>query len=150
MPLVAKHVLGAKTVATVPVEWLLKNVTDTVEFDLSKYNRFGAAGWQAVIDSKHWDFEYDNGNGDFLSDVLERGIQRPVCIIVDYDGTYSHRDVDEVPVPGQPHFTLGNGHHRVAAAVLLALDTIPCYFAFDRDYMHSPITDGGYGEPSCQ
>ena len=140
-----------KKIANVSVEWLLKNVTDTVEYDLQKYDRYGASGWERVIDGKQWDFEYDNGTGEFLSDVLERGIQRPVCIIVDYDGVYSHRDVDEVPVPGQPHFTLGNGHHRVAVAILLALDTIPCLFAFDRDYMHSAITSGpDYGEPSCQ
>jgi len=63
----------------------------------------------------------------FLLDAIEKdGFTVPICV--------NYRGIDENSI------MLGNGGHRLSAAILLCLDTIPVYFTTGRGFMHTRIT----------
>lgn len=100
------------TVQDVSVEWILQNVTESVDM------RDGL-DWAGIINMKM----ADHRTPGILESILEQGIREPVSIQT--DGTY---------------FMFGNGHHRFSLAVALCLDTIPVIFTDDWDAVYD-ITD---------
>jgi hypothetical protein len=110
----------------VSVEWILKNVTYSVDgFNLcgmcesdEPYCCGCPTGetvidWAEMIEEKFWDTDLE-----LMASLLE-GIKRPICLV------HSERG-----------WTQGNGHHRLATAILAAMDSIPVVFSFDAsEYM---------------
>jgi hypothetical protein len=98
----------------VPVEWLMKNITESVDrVDLKGdiRNLFRAKAT-------------DPSFGSLLDSIIDDGFTTPICV-----QAYNDRYIQ------------GNGHHRLAAAILLCLEAIPVYFTDSSDYMCSHITD---------
>lgn len=82
-----------------------------------------------LVEPDHWFslFRDKTRHGTFwqLCDVLPTiGFTTPICVKVSTDGEWH----------------LGNGHHRTAAAILLALDSVRVYFTPDEDSNHWEIT----------
>jgi hypothetical protein len=102
------------TVEFVSVEWIMKNVGKSVDADISTPNNF----FDMML-YKSWDACF----APLVHDIMDNGIMNPVCIVNRSDG-----------------FIFGNGHHRLVAAILLCMDTIPVYWS-DEDYMCSEYTD---------
>jgi hypothetical protein len=115
----------------VSVEWILKNVTYSVdgynrcsEHDIYGYQCLSTCvseiDWQKMIDYKFWDTDLE-----MMYSILSDGIRKPICL--------RHS--------GDNRWTQGNGHHRLATAILAGLDSIPVVFSFDSEYMMDWITD---------
>lgn len=100
----------------VPVEWLMKNLTDSVDSIDLVDNLFD------LFHEKVTDYSF----GSLVESILDNGFTTPICVQALYG-----------------RFVQGNGHHRFAAAILMCLDEIPVYFTDSSDYMCSHITDGG-------
>lgn len=128
------------TVESVSVEWIIQNIYNTVEFNLES-----ADGWLAMFLNK----AYDDSFGPLVERILEDGFVVPVCLYNSGDGGCDHcsccdpcPDDDSCPpFHANGEWQLGNGHHRMTAAVLLCLDTILVYWAPTSDYMQSDVTD---------
>lgn len=101
----------------VPVEWLMKNLTDSVDRVDICDDLFDLFREKAT----------DSGFGYLIESIIDNGFTTPICVQNYYPG----------------RFTQGNGHHRLAAAILLCLDEIPVYFTDTDDYMCSHVTEGG-------
>lgn len=106
------------TVEMVSVEWLLNNIHYSVD--------------SLNDDSGHIDFEYmlrdkatDYSFPGLVHTIWERGFRVPICLY---------------PNPYGADWALGNGHHRLSAAILLCLDQIPVYWS-EHDYMSDDHTD---------
>lgn len=92
----------------VSVEWLLQNITGSVDFG----KRFDFA---AMLNSKLADYQVPA----LLEDILEHGFTNPIVIETDGES-----------------FIHGNGHHRLALAIALCLDEIPVVFTNDWEENH--------------
>ena len=118
------------TVTHVSVEWILKNVTSSVDgFTFCADHGYSLWGctpacdvqvdWESMIEEKFWD-----SDDEFLNDVLTNGIKKPICLRHREDG-----------------WSQGNGHHRLAIAILSANDSVPVVFSFDhQEYMMCWLT----------
>lgn len=128
----SKHPVGtgrAGTVTMVPVEWIMNNVPYSVD-GFGGYD--GGLNVARMIASKSEDGSFER----LLHTIEERGFRVPIVIDKQYNSGA---------------LTLGNGHHRLSAAILLCLDEIPVYWA-NNDYMSEeksesenlPETKGNY------
>jgi hypothetical protein len=104
------------TVEMVSVEWLLNNVNNSID----GCNQGGNIAWDQLVRYK-CDFSLVR----VIYTILERGFRVPICLY---------------PSPRAIGWGLGNGHHRMAASILLCLDQIPVYWS-DYDYMSTEHTD---------
>lgn len=104
-------------VQLIPVTTLLQRITQSC--DIGRLER--VEDWHRLFASKCLD-----GSFWALCDAIPRnGFTVPICVNVDrWTGAWS----------------MGNGHHRLCAAVLLGLDEVPVFLASDNDYMHSETT----------
>ena len=110
------------TVEMVSVEWAMKNLVDSID-------GYGTGNGPGTVDFGRmvWYKSSDSQMGDLLATIMERGFRVPVCFYRDiyWDG-----------------WALGNGHHRMAAAILLCLDEIPVYWAGEGEgYMAGDKTE---------
>lgn len=112
-------------VMDVPVTELLRNLVYSVD--------------QGPLDTpEHWHglMRYKSEDHTFwqLCDAIpERGFTVPICVRLSPDN-----DPRRPWAPSGWH--LGNGHHRLCAAILLGLDSVKVYFADDEDYSHRGVT----------
>ena len=109
-------------ISYVPVTELLQRIAgsvDSVEMD----------------DIESWiETKCDSSLARVLLYIEREGFRVPVCVMLQPD------DDDEFGYePGS--WVMGNGHHRLFAAILLGLDEIPVYFTDSSDYMSSHVTD---------
>ena len=100
----------------VPVEWLMKNLTDSVDGVDIRGDLFDLFRMKAT----------DSTFGYLIESIIDNGFTTPICVQNYYPGRFSQ----------------GNGHHRLAVAILLCLDVIPVYFTDTGDYMCSHVTEG--------
>lgn len=130
-----------QTVTNVSVEWILKNVNASIDgFTLcmcedARYENEETGycpdavckdgeqrmDWESMLNNKYWDF-----SDAFIESIMENGVKSPICIVANDRG-----------------FMQGNGHHRLAMAIYLAMDTIPVVFSFTRDYMLEALSGEG-------
>ena len=90
----------------VPVGWLLNNIENSVDgFEIP--GRLGV-DWQAMIEQKSFDADF----WPLVGTIINYGFRVPIVVRKDVDGW---------------NYQLGNGHHRLTAAILLGLDEIPVY-----------------------
>lgn len=83
-----------------PLTLVLERVSGSVDFpDLESPDK-----WLGMISYKAGDLHF----GPLVEDIEQCGIEDPICITEDEDGWWK----------------LGNGHHRLVAALLLGLDDI--------------------------
>ena len=111
-----------RTNRNVPVRLILKKLHDACDkATWGHYEWDDEKSLQALLKHKTKDKQFWA-----LCDIIpEQGFTHPICIQVRGDGTWQ----------------LGNGHHRLAAAVLLVLDEINVFFTAGEDYMHDTVTD---------
>lgn len=101
----------------VPVEWLMRHLSGSVDgVDFTH-------GFDRLIARKAMDMCF----GPLVEAILDNGFTVPICV---------------QSINGR--FIQGNGHHRLAAAILLCLDEIAVYFTDDPlDFMCSSETEKG-------
>lgn len=106
------------TVEMVSVEWIMQNATHSVDgYDTSGYSESPTVEYAAMLLHKTADSWFP----DLVRTIVERGFRVPIVLVSGYKGpgTIAH----------------GNGHHRMCAAILLALNEIPVYWSeWERDY----------------
>lgn len=109
-------------VEMVSVEWLLKNLQGSAD-DYQDTDE-GEVLWPELLDGKVWDSSFP----DLVHTIETKGFRVPVCLY-----------------PNQTHggWSLGNGHHRMSAAILMCLDEIPVFWS-DYDYMSTTYTSPDY------
>lgn len=98
------------TIKMVAVAEILRRVTDTA--DCYAVGR-GPGEWLHMIASKM----ADSQTPAIIRAIEDNGFTDPICIEDDYD--YNNNRI----------WRLGNGHHRLAIAILLGLDEIPVDFS---------------------
>lgn len=103
----------------VSVEWILQNVTESVDFQ-------EGLDFASMLNRKMADYQVPA----LLEDILENGLTNPVVI-----------EVDEI----SGAFRFGNGHHRIAIAIALCMNEIPVVFTSDWCNDHRS-DDGGRWE----
>ena len=109
-------------VEMVSVEWLLNNIVYSVDgFDSYDENDNKAVDFEGMISYK----ASDGHIGALTNTIVKHGFQVPICLYNPF---------------GDERIGLGNGHHRLAIAILLVLDQIPVYWS-DGDYMSTHATD---------
>lgn len=112
------------TVEMVSVVWLMQNLESSVD------------GYTATDDEGFEIREVDfaslilgkGGDGYFgtvLNTIVTQGFRVPICLYKPW---------------GKGGWGLGNGHHRMAASILLCLDQIPVFWS-EGDYMSTEQTD---------
>lgn len=108
------------TTEYVSLEWALKNLTGSVDgFDDDE-----GVDWSGMLANKGRDGQF----ASLVLSMLAIGFTVPVCFWNNgYDAGWS----------------MGNGHHRMAAAILLGLDEVFVYWSENGDYMHTHRTDNG-------
>jgi hypothetical protein len=109
------------TVEMVPLEWLLNNLF----YSADGFYHSDGVWWESLMEEKAGDCHF----GMLVNAIVTEGFRVPICVYKSC-GTWG----------------LGNGHHRMTAAILLALNEIPVYWS-DEDYMatHATSTEGlGY------
>jgi hypothetical protein len=133
-------------VTNVSVEWMLKNITISIdlghqctecggEYGSCPHNAPAGINWENFIQHKVGsgpDFgSYFNA---IVDTMLEEGeAWHPICLVWTGD-----------------KWMMGNGHHRLALAILLGFDSVPAVFSFDiEEYMMSWVTDSDDG-PYCE
>lgn len=105
------------TVEMVSVEWAMKNLVDSIDgFGIDGGVDFGSMLYKKATD-RHF--------GNLIHTIVNNGFRVPVCFYYD-----RHHD----------GWALGNGHHRMSAAILLCLDQIPVFWS-QGDYMSDEYTD---------
>lgn len=115
------------TVEMVSVEWIMQNTTDSIDgFGDVDEDHQPFVNYKWLVENKATDSCF----GDLVGTILENGFRVPIVLVQNYynDGDLMH----------------GNGHHRMAAAILLCLDEIPVYWnnaRLNRGYMCSDRTD---------
>jgi hypothetical protein len=106
-------------VEMVSVEWILQNVTHSVD----GHSNHQGLNCITMIKDKGSDCHF----GDICATILSDGFRIPIVLDLSYSG--------------EDTVTLGNGHHRMSAAILLCLDSIPVFWA-DSDYMSENESEG--------
>jgi len=121
--------MRAGTVEMVSVEWIMQNTTDSVD---------GFGSFDNDTQTASVDYEYlvsnkatDGGFGDLVGTILEKGFRVPIVLVKNYCDTGSQQEA----------LVHGNGHHRMAAAILLCLEEIPVYWSKGKQYMCSAKSD---------
>lgn len=92
----------------VPIRDLLRNLTDSCDC----YDLDSAYGWLDMMADKASDEEFPA----LLRALVAEGQRDPIAILEWYGAD------------GEPLWELGNGHHRVTAAILLGWEEISCLF----------------------
>jgi hypothetical protein len=111
------------TVEMVSVEWIMQNTTHSVD----GYNAPIGVDYQKMMHGKCG----DRGFGALVWNILHKGFRIPIVLDLAYQG--------------EDTITHGNGHHRMCAAILLALDEIPVYWS-ENDYMATDYSTTGYDD----
>lgn len=117
------------TVEMVSVEWLMKNATDSIDGFGERETWDGpsiSVNYERMLQEKATDYDF----GHLVGTILTRGFRVPIVMAMNY---YQTGDLMH-----------GNGHHRMAAAILLCLDEIPVYWndaSIHRGYMFSETSD---------
>lgn len=115
------------TVEMVSVEWAMKNLIDSID----GFGRSGEVDFAVMLNDKASDGHF----GDLIATILDHGFRVPVCF---YPARRWSTDMSKI----EDGWALGNGHHRMSAAILLCLDSIPVYFAREGEgYMVTSTTD---------
>lgn len=99
-------------VEMVSVEWILKNAESSVD---AVTFPDGSVDYLKMARRKGSDSQFPA----LVSTIMERGFRVPIVLCLDYetsDGVFKN-------------VVHGNGHHRMIAALLLALDEIPVYWS---------------------
>jgi len=109
----------------VPVDWIMQNLTNSVDCEAERYDErwFAEYGWMNVI--QHIIQRKVGNCAEHIVTIQELGFCVPIVIVVNEDHT----------------FMLGNGHHRLVAAILLCLNEIPVYFSWGKGYMVERVSD---------
>lgn len=110
----------ADRITYVPVEWILKNLTGSVDLEWDEHLEEPGhleEPEHLIIDIVKMKVRYC---ATVLCNIEKYGFIYPIVIQTDRTGS---------------HFTMGNGHHRLTAAIFMYLDTIPVYFSTSEDYM---------------
>lgn len=121
------------TVTNVSVEWILKNVEASID-GFTQCSQCGdtyscncsidtptEVNWEDMIESK-----FSECTEGFIDSVVAEGFRKPICL-------YWRNE----------RWGQGNGHHRLALAILLGMDEIPVVFSFNpHEYMMSWATHG--------
>ena len=105
----------------VPVSTIMQNLTKSVDVDVWDYE-------DDLITNILKEKTPDESFWALCDAIPKEGFNMPICIKTtdEYDG-----------------WTQGNGHHRLAAAILLTLDEIPVIFStYYNEYMLSDSTEG--------
>jgi hypothetical protein len=114
------------TVEMVPVEWLLNNLVGSAD----GFEVFDEGQLVPGIDFEEMIFYKgsDYGMGNVINAIVSSGFRVPICL---YQAAC-----------GFTGWHMGNGHHRLTAAILLCLDAIPVYWSeYSDDFMCSHSTD---------
>lgn len=106
------------TVEMVSVEWIMKNLHYSVD---GFSHRDGTLDFRYMLLEKALDHDFHN----LVGAIMSEGFRVPIVIDLGY---LEHK------------FTMGNGHHRLSAAILLCLAEIPVFWA-DNDYMSNGVSD---------
>lgn len=104
------------TTERVSVEWLLQNLTATCEYDLDD-------GFGEMVNHKASDYSFSGT----LDNIMRDGFRVPVVVNI---GGWDDSD----------HLELGNGHHRLSAAILLCLDDMLVYWPEEYNMMAHGIS----------
>lgn len=110
-------VMEPGTTEKVKTEWILKNLTGSSD----GFGDGDGVDWREVIVQKLWSPNYDGLVGALAKD----GFKMPICLYYKHEPT---------------RWQLGNGHHRMAIAILLCLEEVLVYWAEDGTYMHTDKT----------
>lgn len=98
----------------VPVEWIMQNVEASIDIEGDDW-LLGLFTHKAPYCASH------------IRNIEENGFRVP--IVIQIRRTWG----------GREYFCMGNGHHRLTSAILLALDVIPVYFS-TGDYMCTEVS----------
>lgn len=101
---------------SISVFTLLNDVTDSI--DIRKRAGEDGAPWARVIETKAAASHFDA----VLSTLIREGFRLPVVM---WD---QHRSGEWI---------IGNGHHRITAAILLGIELIPVVVSYGADYMRA-------------
>lgn len=107
----------------VPVRELLRNLTDSLDL----YDLGSPEGWLDMMAEKVADEEFPA----LLHALMAEGQQAPIAVS------------DWYGADGEPLWEMGNGHHRLTAAILLGWDEVMVVFTYQLKHKAS-----GWGEES--
>jgi hypothetical protein len=113
------------TMTRVSVSWILQNATASL--DIIARDADGGLDWFAILAGKVSHAHFDK----LADDIMTEGFTLPIVLVAN----------------GDAKFTIGNGHHRLSAAILLGLDEIPVILDYDGDFWR--IEDSHDGEWDC-
>lgn len=108
------------TVELVDVEWILKNLQATVDY---YDDGEGNVLWQDMIEAKGSDYAFES----LLNAITTQGFRVPIVLSV--------KGFEEASSRYDGKLSLGNGHHRMVAALLLFLHSIPVFWSDGSDFM---------------
>lgn len=109
--------------------WPVARVMQTLKYSVDCGDLDNPRAWARLLRSK----ASDVGMPLLIDLISEVGIIDPIEILM--HGWAHHSDSPRVP-------TLGNGHHRLVAAILLGMDTIPVALTDDLfDYQSDSIAN---------
>lgn len=112
---VMEPIMEHGTVEMVSVEWIMKNVDGSVD----GYDTTQGVNYQRMVSYKGSDSSF----GPLVGAIFDQGFRVPIVLCLNYRGK---------------NITLGNGHHRMVAAILMCIDQIPVYWSdceVYKDYM---------------
>lgn len=110
MTIAPKPSIRLGDVEMVSVAWIMQNLSDSIDGFCGPAGEFD---WVGMISHKAADRDFM----PLVGTIITHGFRVPIVII----------PLDE------RSFKMGNGHHRLAAAILLGLDEIPVYWPRDCD-----------------
>lgn len=113
------------TITMVSIPWILRNATASL--DITARDEDGNLDWFAILAGKVSHAHFDK----LADDIMAEGFTLPIVLVENGDDRY----------------TIGNGHHRLSAAILLGLDEIPVILEADGDYWR--MKDSHDGEWDC-
>lgn len=106
----------------------MMRIDDILQYVTHSADITGPVDWFAIMANK-----VSHSHFDWLCDeIMEYGFTLPIVLMDNGDDTY----------------TLGNGHHRLCAAILLGLHAIPVIILTD-DYTHEDSHDGNITLPAA-
>lgn len=130
------HTDSAGLIQDVPVSWLMENLMVSVDgFTLFECGEHGTTycycdetcpptgiDWDMLTEDKSQDDCYSR----LLDSIRAKGFIVPICV--------------HLPYWGDPTLGLGNGHHRMTAAINEGIESIPVYWTASHEYMATTHT----------
>lgn len=116
-------------VEMVSVLWIMQNLQNSVDgFGMDAGGSGCWVDFERMIARKG----ADRHMGRLINTITKNGFRVPIVLVKEYVPYFTQ---------SPRGLTLGNGHHRMVAAILMCLDEIPVYWSEGDEYMCGHTSD---------